>query len=63
VKISEVLETTCQRGKQPEALARRGLATLRQFLQESCGAAALDSSLTAVSPPPYLLVPKGASAL
>src|SRR5213075_2398003 len=38
--IWEVLETTCRRGKQPEALAQVGLATPRQFLQEICGLAA-----------------------
>jgi len=42
VKISEVLETTCWRGKQPEALAQVGRATLLQFMQEICGVAALD---------------------
>jgi hypothetical protein len=40
VKISEVLEATCQRGKQPEAVAQGGLGTLQKFLQESGDAAA-----------------------
>jgi hypothetical protein len=40
--ISEVLETSLQRDSSPKALARLGLATPRQFLQEICGVAAQD---------------------
>jgi hypothetical protein len=35
VKISEVLETTCHHGKQPEALAQIGQATLRKSTPDS----------------------------
>jgi hypothetical protein len=42
VKISDVLATTWQRGKQPEAVVQGGLGTLQKFLQESGGAAAPD---------------------
>jgi hypothetical protein len=35
--ISEVLGTTWQRGKQPEAVAQGGLGPLQKFLQESSG--------------------------
>jgi hypothetical protein len=41
--LETVREMTCLRGKQPQALAQIGPETLRQFLQEICGAAALDA--------------------